>query len=190
MNKAWEHFKLVMTHKKYVFQFACKSGIFWRGLTHDLSKFSPAEFVESARYFTGERSPIEISKQINGVSYAWQHHKGRNTHHWQYWLDNGPNGIVARIMPYEDCVAMICDQFAAGKAYMKNEWSLEYQYNWWEKRKKVHQRCMHPVVFAFADRVYSESAEFFEDEDMFFEEIFNRSFLKGIYSYYYYNNID
>lgn len=183
MNKYWEHFKLVMTHKKYVFQFCCKAGIPWRGIKHDLSKFSPTEFFESAKYFTGERSPIEISKQVNGVSKAWQHHKGRNTHHWQYWLDNTDEGIIGRMMPFEDCVEMLCDQFAAGKAYKKEDWSLNYQRGWWEKKAKVHRNFMHPVVLHFMNDIYCSTLDYTYEED-FFDEIFNYDYLEDRYYKY------
>ena len=28
-----------------------------------------------------------LKKEIQGYSLAWQHHKGHNPHHWEYWLD-------------------------------------------------------------------------------------------------------
>ena len=82
MNKSWEHFKLITTHKTYVFRNCVKAGIIWRGIKHDLSKYSPTEFKESIKYFTGTDSPINACKKANGWSKAWMHHKGRNTHHF------------------------------------------------------------------------------------------------------------
>lgn len=93
-------------------------------------------------------------------------------------------------MPFEDCVEMICDQFAAGKAYMKDEWSLEYQCGWWQKRMKVHKLCMHPATFEFANRIYEEANECKNDANFFFEEIFNRKYLKNLYLYTYYKNME
>jgi hypothetical protein len=78
MNKIVCHFNLVARHKWYVFKNCCKAGIPWQGIKHDLSKYSPIEFFESVKYYSGDRSPIDNCKDANGVSYAWQHHKGRN----------------------------------------------------------------------------------------------------------------
>ena len=78
---AFKHFKTVMTHKMYVFLFCKEAGIPWQGIKHDLSKFSPTEFIESVKYYTGTDSPINNCKKVNGYSEAWMHHKGRNKHH-------------------------------------------------------------------------------------------------------------
>lgn len=182
MNKTWEHFKLVMTHKKNVYKLCRRVGIPWRGITHDLSKFSPIEFIESVKYYNGERSPIEVCKNINGVSKAWQHHKGRNTHHWQYWLDNTDNGIVGRLMPFEDVLEMLCDQFAAGMTYKKDAWNLDYQLGWWESKTETHQKYMHPVVFMFMDYVYYKTLDFVYDDE-FFGYIFNYDVLAELYNW-------
>jgi hypothetical protein len=180
MNNYWEHFKTICTHKANVYKLCKKVDIPWRGITHDLSKFSPIEFIESAKYYSGDRSPIENCKRINGVSKAWQHHKGRNTHHWQYWLDNTKDDIVGRLMPFEDCLEMLCDQFAAGMTYKGNDWSIDYQRNWWDSKIDSHSKYMHPVVFKFMNGVYKASLEYFDD-NRFIAEIFNYNLLEDYY---------
>lgn len=87
MNKFKEHFKTVCNHKKYVFVNCLVAGMPVRGLLHDISKFSPTEFLESVKYYQGHRSPIDACKEVNGYSKAWMHHKGRNKHHYEYWQD-------------------------------------------------------------------------------------------------------
>jgi len=67
MGKYWRHFKTVSTHKWEVFKECKACGLFWQGLLHDMSKFSPAEFASSARYFQGNRSPIEAEKEKNWI---------------------------------------------------------------------------------------------------------------------------
>ena len=43
--KAWHHFKTI-THHKYLVLCGCfQVGLYWQGLTHDLSKYSPTEFL-------------------------------------------------------------------------------------------------------------------------------------------------
>ena len=82
MNYAYlKHFKTVCKHKYYVFKECAACGLFWQGLVHDLSKFSPVEFASSAKYFQGNRSPIDAEKEAIGYSTAWLHHKGHNKHH-------------------------------------------------------------------------------------------------------------
>lgn len=155
MNKITCHFKLITTHKWYVFKNCCKAGIPWRGIKHDLSKYSPTEFFESAKYFTGDRSPIDNCKDANGVSYAWQHHKGRNPHHWEYWIDEvGSDNPVGRLMPYKYAVEMICDYIGAGQAYEKESWSPQSQYEWWQN-KKEHVK-MHPQIYSFVNICMAE----------------------------------
>ena len=61
--KAVKHFILISKHKCIVFKYAVKAGIPWRGLTHDLSKYSPTEFLESIKYYNGHRSPILVCRE-------------------------------------------------------------------------------------------------------------------------------
>jgi len=64
-------------------------------IVHDLSKYSIIEFFESARYFQGLSSPIDATKREIGYSIAWQNHKAKNKHHWQYWVDfNGKEPLL------------------------------------------------------------------------------------------------
>ena len=82
------HFKLITHHRWLVFKLCCKVGEPWRGFVHDLSKYSPTEFFEGVKYYTGTCSPITEAKKDKGYSRAWLHHKGRNKHHAEYWIDD------------------------------------------------------------------------------------------------------
>ena len=131
MGCRWKHLKTIMKHKQIVYQECAACGIPWRGLVHDLSKFSPIEFASSARYFQGDKSPIEAEKIANGYSIAWLHHKGCNKHHWEWWCDFGENGeIIANKIPVKYVIEMICDWIGAGKVYSGAAWTqhspLEY----------------------------------------------------------------
>ena len=126
MGKYWKHFKTVCRHKHEVFKQCCACGIWWQGLTHDLSKFGIVEFASSARYFQGHRSPIEAEKEEIGYSKAWLHHKGHNKHHWEYWIDFADDGmIIANKMPVEYVIEMCCDWIGAGKVYCKDKWTTD-----------------------------------------------------------------
>lgn len=133
-QKIIKHFCLITKHKWVVFRLCLKVGEPWRGLVHDLSKYSPTEFGESIRYFNGKHSPITDCKRENGYSVAWLHHKGRNKHHSEYWIDlEAPQKTP--IMPYPYLAEMLCDKLAAGIIYEGKNWTKEYELSYWEKEK-------------------------------------------------------
>lgn len=107
MNKVTTHLKTVLRHKKEVFLLMNHFDMPLQGLLHDMSKFSPVEFMESIKYANGKRSPVEISREVNGYSKAWLHHKGRNKHHWKYWVGKYFDGGVGCIMPYRYAVEIV-----------------------------------------------------------------------------------
>jgi len=134
ITKVFKHFGTITKHKWLVFKLAVKAGIPLRGLLHDLSKYSPAEFIEGVKYYNGKRSPNACAKEDYGYSKAWIHHFGRNKHHHQYWHDyDTPNQTP--MMPYKYVVEMICDDLSAGITYMGKDWYPGYQLKYWENRK-------------------------------------------------------
>lgn len=143
-----QHFAKVCKHKWWVFYYCCKAGIPWRGIKHDMSKFSPTEFWESVRYYQGNRSPIDACKEAEGVSKAWLHHKGRNRHHYEYFIDNLDNGGTALQMPFEDALELICDYLGAARAYLEKEFSFQKEWEWW-LNKSNKPLLMHPHTKAF-----------------------------------------
>ena len=145
-----KHLKTINKHKWWVFVYCCKAGIPFRGLVHDLSKFSPTEFCESVKYFDGKISPIVKCKEINGVSYAWLHHKGRNRHHYEYWQDNFDKGGHPVVMPFKYALEQICDFLGAGKAYMGKDFTYQAEYQWWLK-KISNPVAMHPQTKQFTE---------------------------------------
>ena len=136
MGAKFEHFKTICRHRHYVLKECRACGIMWQGIKHDLSKFSRAEFSSSARYFQGNRSPIEAEKEYNGYSIAWLHHKGCNPHHWEYWTDFSDDGeVIANKIPYNYVLEMVCDWIGAGKAYEK-EWNEHSPLKYYEEHRK------------------------------------------------------
>ena len=124
--KYLKHLKVVLLHKWYVGVECFKCGLYWQGIIHDLSKFSPTEFGESARYFQGNSTPIGAAKKDKGYSEAWLHHKGHNKHHWEYWTDFYNGKIKAIEIPDKYITEMACDMVGAGKAYNQNKkWDRE-----------------------------------------------------------------
>ena len=125
------HTALVFRHKYRVLVNCMKCGIIWRGLVHDLSKFSPTEFFESVKYFQGDRSPIGACRRATGMSQAWLHHKGRNKHHIEYWLD--PECQTQPLMPYVYAAECVCDKLAATRVYAGKNYSSDLPLLHWEK---------------------------------------------------------
>ena len=164
-SNIFKHFGKICKHKWWVFYYCCRAGIPWRGFKHDMSKFSPTEFWESVKYYQGTRSPIDACKEANGVSKAWMHHKGRNPHHYEYWMDNFDKGGESLQMPFKDAVELVCDYLGAGRAYMGKNFSFKAEYEWW-KNKRSKPLAMHPQTKKFIDIVLSKFAE---EEDRFGE---------------------
>lgn len=137
IKKFFGHLNTVNKHRFLVFKLSIKAGIPIRGFLHDLSKYSPVEFFEGVKYYDGSVSPIKICKCENGYSKAWLHHKGRNKHHSEYWIDkNTPQKFI--IMPYKYVAEMLCDKMAAGMIYKGKEWTKEYELRYWlEEKDKI-----------------------------------------------------
>ena len=147
LNMMYKHFKTICKHKAIVCLECIKCGFIWRGLMHDNSKFGLTEFLPSARYFQGNKSPIEAEKEQNGYSLTWLHHMGHNPHHWEYWIDFDHNGrIIANKIPYQYVVEMICDWIGAGMVYSKGKWTQDYPLIFFNKVR--HARYFHPETEA------------------------------------------
>lgn len=143
--KAWEHFKTITHHRHLVMKGCFAVGLYKQGLLHDLSKYSPVEFLVGAKYYQGDKSPNNAEREDKGVSLAWLHHKGRNKHHFEYWIDyalDGKSGMAGMKMPVNYVVEMYCDRVAACKNYQKDAYTdasaLEY-YNRGKAKYLMHE---------------------------------------------------
>ena len=133
--KVWQHFKTITWHRWLVRQGCFKVGLYWQGLTHDLSKYSPTEFRSGIRYYQGTRSPNTAEREEKGYSEAWMHHKGRNRHHYEYWNDLSLETRRSEYMPMprKYLVEMVMDRRAACMVYQGENYhpssALEYLVN-------------------------------------------------------------
>lgn len=120
-----KHFSTITKHRHKVIYHCFKCGILWQGLRHDLSKYSPTEFFAGAKYYLGDRSPTEAERRAQGYSNAWLHHKGRNRHHFEYWIDYNIKTRRAEPveMPLKYVKEMFCDRVAAGKIYLGDKYT-------------------------------------------------------------------
>lgn len=159
-KNAWLHFKKICIHKYWVAYYCFKCGLYWQGITHDLSKFSFVEFWESVKFYKGTSSPIPVAKQEQGYSTAWQHHKGRNPHHYEYWTDNYDKGTTTIKMPLKYAIELICDYLGAARAYesANNTNLYDKEFKWWINKVSTTDIAMNDHTKKFVGTVFARLA--------------------------------
>lgn len=156
---AWGHFCTIGHHRHLVMRGCFKVGLYRQGLLHDLSKYSPTEFLVGCKYYQGNRSPNNAEREERGYSSAWLHHKGRNKHHLEYWIDYGlteERGMTGMKMPEKYVVEMFIDRMSASKNYQKEKYTdaspLEYyehgreHYMLHEETRELLERLLHMLA--------------------------------------------
>ena len=158
-NRLIAHTRTVLTHKKMVFKHCVKAGIPLQGITHDLSKFSPTEFMYGVKFYKGDKSPNEGEREDHGFSYAWMHHKGRNKHHFEYWNDYNieANKALPVKMPLKYVIEMFCDRVAASKVYLKDQYTNKSPYEYFDKGRS--RRTIHQETSDFLEKLLKMLAE-------------------------------
>lgn len=139
--KAWQHLKTINHHKMLVMKGCFRVGLYKQGLLHDLSKYTPTEFLVGCKYFRGDISPNNIERKEKGYSSAWLHHKGRNKHHMEYWIDYGvgeQRGITGMKMPLKYVVEMFIDRMSASKNYLREKYTDQSALEYYEHGKEYH----------------------------------------------------
>ena len=135
-------------------------------MLHDLSKFSPEEFSVGAKYFQGTRSPNNAEREATGLSRAWLHHKGRNKHHFEYWIDysldaSDGNGLAGCPMPRRYVAEMIFDRVSACRVYYGDRFTqqdpLAYFLKGAKKRWFIHPQTKRQMEFLL--RMWAEKGE-------------------------------
>lgn len=174
MMKWLAHFKTIHHHKMLVMKHCFQVGLYKQGLLHDLSKYSPTEFLVGARYFQGTRSPNNAEREDKGYSSAWLHHKGRNKHHLEYWIDYGLDGegspMVGMKMPVRYVVEMFCDRVAASKNYNRTTYQDDFPLQYFEKSAKhylIHpdtERLLRSLLTMLAEKGEKETFSYIKDE--------------------------
>lgn len=166
MIRAWKHFKTITYHKYLVAKGCFRIGLYKQGLLHDMSKYSPTEFLVGMKYYQGTRSPNNAEREVLGYSAAWLHHKGRNKHHYEYWQDYSVDSVDGALlpvpMPDRYFAEMIMDRIAASKVYKGKDYTdasaLEYLYF------RPDHKAVHPETAAQLEYVLKMLAEKGEEE--------------------------
>lgn len=119
-QRLFGHLNTVLTHKHHVRKACFKMGLVRQGIFHDMSKFSLTEFIPSVKYYSGKLSPNAVDRYFTGCSRSWLHHKGRNKHHYEYWIDfseRDPRYLFGCKMPMKYVAEMVADRYAACVSY-------------------------------------------------------------------------
>ena len=163
--KALQHLKTINKHKYYVTMLCFKCGLYKQGILHDLSKYSPTEFLVGCKFYQGTRSPNNAEREVKGYSAAWLHHKGRNRHHYEYWLDYSTDlneGIIGMKMPVRYVVEMFLDRIAASKVYIGEAYNDSDPLRYYENGRAGE--LMHPETRALLEKLLHMLAEKGEEE--------------------------
>ncbi len=163
--KIWKHFKTITYHKYLVMQGCFKVGLYWQGIFHDMSKYSPSEFWVGAKYYQGNRSPNNAEREAIGYSSSWLHHKGRNKHHYEYWIDYSTKDIAGGMapapMPSKYVGEMLMDRIAACKVYNGKDYTSTSP---WEYYKSGREKApLHPETKRLLEKLLLMLAEYGED---------------------------
>jgi hypothetical protein len=134
------HARTVHRHRAMVRRLCFKCGLYWQGMTHDMSKYSPVEFWNGVKYYTGTASPHIGERKEKGHSDAWVHHHNRNKHHGEYWWDINPDGKSCPIpMPTKYLKEMICDRVAASMIYLGDKYHNAAPLEYYRSHKDENQ---------------------------------------------------
>lgn len=139
------HFRTITKHKCLVMRNCFRVGLYKQGLLHDLSKYSWEEFGTGVNYYQGNRSPNAAEKEQKGYSAAWLHHKGRNKHHFEYWIDYAPdkqNGLIGNRMPLRYLIEMVMDRIAASRVYKGDDYTDACPWEYYSREREF--LVMHP----------------------------------------------
>ncbi len=160
MKKIWSHFKTITEHKLLVMKYCFKVGLYKQGLLHDLSKYSPEEFWTGVYYYQGNRSPNAAEREVHGFSKAWLHHKGRNKHHFEYWIDfsiKKEDGLVGHKMPLNYVIEMVMDRIAASRIYKGKDYTDRSALEYYQREKNFI--VINPETRKLLERLLSMLAE-------------------------------
>ena len=160
MKIIWSHFKTITEHKLLVMKYCFKVGLYKQGLLHDLSKYSPEEFWTGVYYYQGNRSPNAAEREVHGFSKAWLHHKGRNKHHFEYWIDfsiKKDDGLVGHKMPLNYVIEMVMDRIAASRIYKGKDYTDRSALEYYQREKNFI--VINPETRKLLERLLSMLAE-------------------------------
>ena len=92
-------------------------------------------------------------REDKGYTSAWLHHKGRNKHHLEYWIDYGTNktGLTGMKMPLRYVCEMVCDRVAASRIYLGEKYTDASPWQYYERSKDHY--LLHPETRALLEKL-------------------------------------
>ncbi|MBQ8638236.1 MAG: catalase [Lachnospiraceae bacterium] len=154
------HFCTISRHKWLVTKTCFRVGMYRQGIAHDLSKYAPVEFFAGVKYWQGTRSPINKEKEVLGYSLGWLHHKGRNRHHFEYWIDYAPDpskGLQGMKIPKKYVAEMAIDRICASMNYQKENYTSKSAWDYYYNGRNY---CvMHPEAQFLLEFLLKKTAE-------------------------------
>ena len=166
MGNAFGHLRTILHHKNLVRKGCFRVGLYKQGMLHDMSKYSPTEFLVGVKYFQGDRSPNNAEREARGYTSAWLHHKGRNKHHMEYWIDYSlqeGSAMAGMQMPTRYVVEMVIDRISASKNYQKDQYRDDSALKYYEQGRKhylIHpksEKMLHFLLQMVADKGEDET---------------------------------
>lgn len=141
MFSIFKYIKYILIHKYHVMVECFKRGLYWQGITHDISKLLPDEFFSYLdKFYNFNQFPdksmiwrVKTKEIVNDAfNLAWLKHIHRNPHHWQFWILQNDSGSWECIeIPERYIKEMVSDWIGAGIAITGKNDVL----NWYEKNK-------------------------------------------------------
>ena len=179
LKNFYGHLSTILHHKNLVRHYCFKAGLYKQGIMHDWSKYNPIEFFAGVKYYQGgKRSPNFAEKEDKKYSSAWLHHKGRNKHHFEYWIDYGINcdTIIKGVpMPRRYVAEMIMDRISASRVYLGDAYTDQAPYQYL-KKGIGHLWFVHPETLSQLEFLLRMLSERGEDDTLYY---IRYHFLKG-----------
>ena len=107
-----------------------------------MSKFLPSEWMAYSACFYDEDGRKQFVKS-EAFYEAWRHHKLRNPHHWEWWIEHALTREMDECYVYE----MVADWIGAGQAIS----GRHEVHSWYEKNKS--SMILHPRTRELVDRI-------------------------------------
>ncbi|MFW5794340.1 MAG: DUF5662 family protein [Bacillota bacterium] len=111
LKHKWFVLKVGLKLRKYIWKYGEKNISLFQLLIHDLSKFSPEEFIPYMHKFVIKRMDDSCKESFHQ---ALNHHYNKNKHHAQYWILYENSYLE---IPYRYLQEMVIDWIAASISY-------------------------------------------------------------------------
>ena len=82
-----DHIIDILMKKTYVLIYCFRIGLYWRGIKHDISRFSLIEFIYSIENYDPVEYPLDMRRR-NSISQAYIHYISKNDYTIEHWICN------------------------------------------------------------------------------------------------------